>query len=289
MADNNDSRLDDNVAGEEELVDLGVAPESSDEERRKGYQDYVNQSTQQDDDAQEQQEEEEEDDDDIPDKYRGKSVKDIVAMHQNAEKLLGKQSSEVGELRRVVDDFIQSQTIAKQETAPSATEDSDDLDFFENPKAAVAKMLENHPSVKQSQQVTQRLAQQEAVAKLKSDHPDYTSIVQDQKFIDWVSKSKIRTDLLRRADAYDYESANELFSLWKERQGVINETMKNETKARKESVKKGSTGNVKGSGERASRRVYSRADVVELMIKDPERYQALASDIRQAYAEGRVK
>jgi len=48
--------------------------------------------------------------DDLPEKYKGKSVKDIIAMHQEAEKLIGKQGSEVGELRRVVDDFIKTQT-----------------------------------------------------------------------------------------------------------------------------------------------------------------------------------
>ena len=36
--------------------------------------------------------------DDIPDKYKGKSTAEIVRMHQEAEKLLGKQSGEVGEL-----------------------------------------------------------------------------------------------------------------------------------------------------------------------------------------------
>ena len=70
--------------------------------------------------------------DDLPEKYRGKSVKDIIAMHQNAEKLLGKQSSEVGELRKVVDNFIQTQTIAQQQKqAPvQAEDDLDDLDDF---------------------------------------------------------------------------------------------------------------------------------------------------------------
>jgi hypothetical protein len=42
--------------------------------------------------------------DELPEKYRGKSVKELVEMHQNAEQALGKQSSEVGELRKVVDD-----------------------------------------------------------------------------------------------------------------------------------------------------------------------------------------
>ena len=48
--------------------------------------------------------------DDLPEKYKGKSLKDIVLMHQEAEKLIGRQGSEVGELRKVVDDFIKTQT-----------------------------------------------------------------------------------------------------------------------------------------------------------------------------------
>ena len=35
----------------------------------------------------------------LPDKYKGKSIQDIVGMHQEAEKLIGKHSGEVGELR----------------------------------------------------------------------------------------------------------------------------------------------------------------------------------------------
>jgi hypothetical protein len=226
----------------------------------------------------------------VPDKYRGKDVKDIVAMHQNAEKLLGKQSQEVGELRKVVDDFIASQTVQQQQApADSVADDMDDMDFFENPKEAVNRMLENHPSVKQSKQAAVRLAQQEAATRLKQTHPDYTNIVSDPSFIEWVQKSKIRTVLLRNADQYDFDSADELFSLWKERQGVVNDTVAQETQARKQSIRNGSTGNVKGSTERPSKKIYRRADIVELMSKDPERYSALASEIRQAYAEGRVR
>jgi len=247
---------------------------------QKGYEDYV--ETEQPVEAEPEEE--------LPEKYKGKDVKDIIAMHQNAEKLLGKQSSEVGELRKVVDDFIQTQTIAQQQQAPAQVEeDVDDLDFFENPKQAISKMLENHPSVKQSKEMAAQLAQQQTVAKLKANHPDYTKIVGDAAFIDWVGKSKVRTQLLRNADAYDYDSADELFSSWKERQEMVNATVKTEATARKQSVKSGSTGNTKGSGEPNRKKIYRRADIVELMTKDPERYQSLASEIRQAYAEGRVK
>lgn len=273
---NENSRPED--YNEETFETFDEAPVEEQPESR-GYEDYV------------EPEQEPEVEDDLPEKYKGKDVKDIVAMHQNAEKLLGKQSSEVGELRKVVDNFIQTQTIAQQQKqAPvQAEDDLDDLDFFENPKQAISKMLENHPSVQQSRQMANQLAQQNTVAQLKANHPDFTNIVSDAKFIEWVGKSKVRSQLLRQADAYDYDSADELFTSWKERQEMVNSAVQTETNARRQSVKSGSTGNTKGSGEPSRKKIYRRADIVELMAKDPERYQSLAAEIRQAYSEGRVK
>ena len=37
--------------------------------------------------------------DDLPEKYRGKSIKDIVEMHQNLERAYGRHNNELGELR----------------------------------------------------------------------------------------------------------------------------------------------------------------------------------------------
>jgi len=234
-------------------------------------------------------EEPQESEDDIPEKYQGKDIKDIVRMHQEAEKLLGRQSSEVGELRKVVDDFISTQ-LATQQQAHASTEEVEELDFYTDPQKAVESAIANHPKIKEAETVTQQLRQQEAISKLKQAHPDFEQVIQDSKFVDWVSKSKVRTDLLRKADRqYDFDSADELLSLWKERQNLVKETTENETKARKESVKKASTGNTKGSAEAPSRKIYRRADIIKLMQTDPDRYMQLAEEIRTAYSEGRVR
>jgi hypothetical protein len=42
----------------------------------------------------------------LPEKYRDKSLDDIVRMHQEAEKLIGKQAQEVGEVRKLADELI---------------------------------------------------------------------------------------------------------------------------------------------------------------------------------------
>ena len=75
----------------------------------------------------------------IPEKYKGKSLQEIVGMHQEAEKLIGRQGSELGELRRVADSYIHNQ--AEQAKQTEQTENNED-DFFANPKEAVDKAKE---------------------------------------------------------------------------------------------------------------------------------------------------
>jgi len=224
----------------------------------------------------------------IPEKYQGKSLEEVVQMHQEAEKLMGKQSSEVGELRRVVDDYIQAQLSHQQ--APVQQQEEDDIDFFTDPKSAVSRAIENHPKIREAEQYTQHYKKQSALAQLQSKHPDMQSILQDNKFAEWIKGSKVRTQLFVQADQqYDYDAADELFSLWKERAQVAQQTANVEKQARKQQVKSASTGNARGTGEGTRKKVYRRADIIKLMKTDPERYQSLSSEIFQAYAEGRVK
>jgi len=251
-------------------------------------EEYTSLEATDDTDAQAEEPTSEEAVEEIPEKYRGKELKDIVRMHQEAEKLLGRQSQEVGELRRTFDEYIKTQ-LAKEEQAHTSTA-KEEVDFFEDPQKAVDYAISHHPKIKEAETVSQQLKIKEAEAKLKAAHPDYESIIADEKFGEWIAKSKVRLELLHRADKqFDFDSADELLTSWKERQNVMAETKKLEEKSRKDSVKKASTGNTRGSAEAPSRKVYRRADIIKLMQTDPERYIQLAPEIRQAYAEGRVK
>lgn len=234
-----------------------------------------------------EEEPEQDDEDDIPEKYKGKSVKDIVRMHQEAERAIGKQGSEVGELRRIVDDFVKAQTVTKQQQAPVVEEE---VDFFTDPDKAIARAIEKHPKVREAEQLSAQMKKAEALANLKAAHPDFTEVVNDGSFAEWVNKSKVRQELFSRADrSYDFDAANELLTTWKERSQVVNQTKEVEKVQRKQAVKTASTGATKGSGETASKKTYRRADIIELMRTNPDRYEQLAPEIMQAYAEGRVK
>jgi hypothetical protein len=222
---------------------------------------------------------------DIPEKYRGKDLKDIVRMHQEAEKLIGKQSREVGELRQTFDQYIQTQLTPK---APPP--DEEDFDFFTDPEKAVARAIASNPAVKNVEAAAVEMRKRTALATLEAKHPDMKTVVQDPGFGEWIQASPVRTRLFRQADSqYDYESADELLSLWKERQGIVQQTAKVEEQARKQTVKQASMGSSRSSGEAPSRKVYRRADIIKLMKTDPDRYEALAPEILEAYRTNRVK
>tara|TARA_R100000935_G_C2819172_1_gene158842 strand:- start:26 stop:847 length:822 start_codon:yes stop_codon:yes gene_type:complete len=225
----------------------------------------------------------------VPDKYSGKSLEDVVRMHQEAEKLLGRQSSEVGDLRNVVDSYINTQLNDQRPT--QATDTDEDIDFYSDPEKAMSRAIDNHPSVRAAEQSTRAYHQQTSMARLKEGHPDMQEIVTDPRFSEWIQASNIRTKMFVAADQhFDVEAANELFSLWKDRSGAIKQTLQAEKDGRQKAVKEGSTGYTRGNPDSStSKKIYRRADIIKLMKTDPERYLALSDDITKAYAEKRVK
>jgi len=227
--------------------------------------------------------------DDLPEKYQGKSAADIARMHQELEKRLGQQSQEVGELRRHFDDYVQS-SIAAQ-SAPEVPAEDEAVDFFADPQAAVARAIENHPTLKQAQAVAADMAKSQALNKLKTAHPDMDTVLKDESFKEWVRASEVRTEMYREADQnYNFAKANELLNLYKERAQVVKQTETVEKQARKNDIKKASTGTARSNPEGTSpKKVYRRRDIIELMNSDPKRYEALMPEIMKAYAEGRVK
>ena len=223
---------------------------------------------------------------DIPDKYKDKSLEDIVRMHQEAEKLLGKQSSEVGDLRKSVDDLLKAK-LNEDANSPKKEEELE-LDFYDDPKGSVSKAVENSDTIVQMKEMLAKQQQQGVLKQIGDKHPDYEAIIKNENFVDWIKSSVVRTELFQRADKYDFNAADELLSNWKEIKGVVEKTESLNEKDRKLQVKAASTGG-KGSGEPMSRKIYRRSEIVNLMINDPQKYQANVDLFDKAYAEGRVK
>ena len=221
----------------------------------------------------------------LPEKYREKSLDDIVKMHQEAEKLIGKQAQEVGEVRKLADELIKQNLGSRQQTRQEEPE----VDFFENPQKAVQRTVDNHPDILAARQVTQEMRRAQIQQRLAQEHPDFGDIAKDQDFANWVKSSPIRIKIFEQADSgYDFDSANELLSTYKQLRSVKQKQTSDDGEVTRKQNLKAVGVDVGGSGE-SSKKVYRRADLIRLKMQDPNRYDALSDEIMAAYQEGRVR
>lgn len=229
----------------------------------------------------------------IPPKYKGKSLDEIIRMHQEAEKLIGRQAQEVGEVRKLADELIKRQLETKKEEVPATKED--EIDFFEDPKKAVSKAVEQHPAILEAKQQALLLKQQQTFTKLQQEFPDFQQTVADPAFADWVKASPVRMRLYAAADAdFDFDSAAELLTSWnyvKPKSAPVQASVPSqEAKAAQKAAIKAATVDVgSNAASPTSSKIYRRADLIRLQLEDPDRYYSLQDEILAAYAEGRVK
>jgi hypothetical protein len=223
---------------------------------------------------------------DLPEKYRDKSLDDIVRMHQEAEKLIGKQAQEVGEVRKLADELIKQNLGSRQQ---QTRQEEPEVDFFENPQKAVQRTVDNHPDILAARQVTLEMKRSQIQQRLAQEHPDFGDIAKDQDFANWVKSSPVRIKIFEQADSgYDFDSANELLSTYKQLRGVKNKQVSDAGEASRKQTLKAVGVDTGGSGE-SSKKVYRRADLIRLKMQDPNRYEALSDEIMVAYQEGRVR
>lgn len=259
----------------------------------------------------------------LPEPLRGKSKAELARMYQEAHQTIGRQGSELGEFRRKADLLIQASLAnlkaGQKPAAPAAPvkeEEIDESEFFSNPKAAIAKAVENHPLVKQlkAQQGQLAATQQQRVMQANAErfhaaHPDAGQILQDAEFRAWVEKSPMRRTMLQRAhERYDFNAGDEVFSTWKELKSLRTpkteaaaegsnptseaaRTLAAAAKAKREAQAKEAAAPTSGGGSAAGgkKKIYRRADILRLMEQDPARYEAMSDEIALAYAEKRVK
>jgi hypothetical protein len=179
----------------------------------------------------------------FPEKYREKTLEEVIKMHQEVE----------------------------------------------NPKEAIRQTVDNHPDVVAGRQAAHDFKRMQIQQKLTQEHPDYGQVASDPDFANWVKSSPIRINLFAKADGeFDYDSANELLTTYKQLRGIKAKQTSDAGEATRKTNLKAASVDVGGSGE-SGKRVYRRADLIRLKMTDPNRYEALSDEIMQAYAEGRVK
>ena len=222
----------------------------------------------------------------IPEKFQGKELNDVISSYTQLEKELGRKNNEVGELRKLTDDFLKQQ-LEPAEKKENHKIDLDDL--LENPDSVIQKALDNNPRVAELEKQLQQAKIQDNKNRFESKHTDWVDVLNSDDFKGWLGQSPVRQNMFIEADKnYDFDVADELFTLYKEVRGVAKE--KAEGKAsdnRKKALK--ATSVEKGSTAEVSKKVYRRADLIRLKQTNPSKYADMADEIYLAYQEKRVR
>lgn len=223
----------------------------------------------------------------IPEKFRDKSLEDVVKSYQELERGFGKQANELGELRRLADSFLRQELENKRQASTPPPEPGVDLDqFVQDPDRVLKEVIrkELEPQQRQFQQyaMTQDLlSRREQIMK---KHGDMEDILNNKDFASWVQESPYRQRMM--ADAHfnwDVTAADSLFTEWKmiNKEAVQKQDQRVQRDLKATAAESGGT--KKGKGAK-----YRRADLITMRIKDPERFEELQDEIQKAYAEGRV-
>jgi len=216
----------------------------------------------------------------VPEKYRGKSIQDIIQMHQEVEKAYGRGQNELGEMRKLADQILKQQ-LGETEQQGKKKLTSDDL--LDDPDEALGRAVADNPRVKELEARLTARERAEQMAAFNRKHPNAGELVTDPRFLKWVDESPTRKRLLQQADqTFDYELASEIISTFEQT---------HPTDAPKDDGKK-ALGNAKpsaGSGSAGKKRIFKRAELMRLKMENPDRYERLQPEIQRAYLEGRVR
>ena len=222
----------------------------------------------------------------VPDKFKDKSVEDVAKSYEELEKKLGRQAKELGDTRKLADDLLRQELDKNKQTSAQELEEPTEFDY-DNPLESVKKVIQQELApVREQLQANRDISTRDKLAK---QHPDYMDIAASPEFSDWVNSSPIRVDLYRRAnDQLEYNAAVELLDTWK----ALNPKKETPSKAETQKVTKQKINELStesGSTGQTSTKTFSRRELINLRATNPSKYYEMADEIRDAYANGRVR
>lgn len=239
-------------------------------------------------------------DSDIPEKFKGKDVKDIVEAYKNLERAYSRQGQELGEIRKHADSLIK-QTLEFREEKGKSREDEKEItaeDIWTNPTEAIDRIVERRLKDSSVSKELEQIKSQSAKQQIRSNyerfvskHPDATDITNSEEFLEWANSTPVRADLLKRAQNYDFAAGDELVSVYKELKGL---NKKKESKERQEARRKKTLKDAavesNSTGE-TSKKIFKRRNILRMIRENPEEYYSddFQQELQKAYLEGRVR
>lgn len=237
----------------------------------------------------------------LPKRWRGKSEAERVESFKTLESELGRKNNEVGQLRYAIDQMLQMQRAGGEPSgkAPKAKDEPVTGErLLTDPTGTIESVAERIVG-KTSKDVQDRLdkieydSRKEVFAK---KFPKFEETMADDDFIDWVKSTPHRQRLAASAASRgDFDAAEELFGLYEDVRKVKEASVTGSDQKAKAAAADAKTlrpGNG-GAGKRTASaapagKTFKRSELTKLYMHDRDAYNAMGTEIRAAYAGGRV-
>lgn len=251
------------------------------------------------------------DGDDVPEKYRGKTARELLDIVTNQESLMGRHSTELGTLRGLVDQSLRLRDTGDVGRQEPKVEPLTEEDFLTHPEDATRRTVQDETAELRDQVAS--LSAQAQGHQFDVRYPDAAKDINDEQFVEFIKGTPLRHRLATSAFGdsknLDFEAAGELWALYEDHkalqpaptqteeeklasEGNKDDASESKAKARKvPDLVSGPTTSTSVKDKATNKRIYSQAALNRLQEKDPDLYWStdIQTQISAAHQEGRVR
>lgn len=239
--------------------------------------------------------------DQLPKRLRGKSGKERVEVFKTVESELGRKNNEIGQLRAVIDEMLRARAAGDASSTSIKTTKAEPVTaerLLNDPAKTVAEVAERAVGEQtgQMQERLDRIEFEQQQRTFEGRFPKFQETMADEGFLDWVKESPLRGRLAAATVKGSWDAAHELFGLYEEAEKVRKATVTtHDPNAAKEgAVTRPGNGNTTGGAAKKTvsgngKKIFSKSELRNLYITNRDAYNLMGDEIRQAYAEGRVR
>ena len=237
----------------------------------------------------------------LPARFKGKTSEQLVEMYTNLESHSGRLANSLGQTQKQLTEAL---AIAKRQSDIGSNSrpgevagngEINSIDLLTNPTKALESILSQKIGEATTGLRTQitSLEGQLHQSRFERNHSDAQTIFQDQSWQSFVGATPLRTALAQRAQQGDYQAADTLLTEFKASRTVAarNDTsQRGQEDARRVTLESGNSGGSDDGGGRPTGKIYKRADIMQMMQRDPDLYysDAVQDKLMAARREGRI-
>ena len=232
----------------------------------------------------------------IPERFKDKSIEDVIKSYTELEKAYSRQGNDLGEYRKLSEQLLALESQGGSKETETQSEDISIDALYDDPKGTIEKVVSQRVSGLEQQLQQERF--NERLKQMNSKYEGWQEEVRTPEFVNWVQEwanTPVRQRLVMQGDQGDLDSAEEVLLSYYEKKMLSQKAQATERKAKRDADLAKGTLESGSPDSPESETTFSRKKLLDLRIrakqgdrKASEFLKENQVDIARAYAEGRL-